>query len=56
MAHIYCSKSLNKNEPEIMYEKLQNGNLHSQVETRTLIKARNDYPCDPRDPLNCDEI
>ena len=66
MAHIYFCKSLNQNEPEIIYEKIYNGNLKSQVEvykrfkknleTRETMKERKDFPCDPRDPLNCNQF
>ena len=66
MAHIYFCKSLNQNEPEIIYEKIYNGNLKSQVEvykrfkknleTRETMKERKDFPCDPCDPLNCNQF
>ena len=66
MAHIYYCKSLNQNESKIIYEKIYNKNLKSQIEvfqrfmknleTRKSVKERNSYPCDPCDPLNCDQL
>ena len=65
MAHIYSCHILNQNKPEISYNQIHNGNLKSQVETfqrfkhnleiRRKIKCRNNHPCDPCDPLNCDQ-
>ena len=64
MAHIYLCKSLNQNNQEISYDQIYNGNLNSQIEVfkrfqknleiRKEIKE-NDNPCDPRDPLSCDQ-
>ena len=65
MAHIYSCHILNQNKPEISYNQIHNGNLKSQVETferfkhnleiRRKIKCRKNHPCDPCDPLNCDQ-
>ena len=63
MDHIYSCEILNEKKPEINYDKLYNGNLRSQIEVfrkmetdlekRNQIRAKNDFPCDPSDPLNC---
>ena len=65
MDHIYSCNNLNQNKPEISYNKIYNGNLKSLIEVyerfkqnfeiRNQIKTRNNYPCDLRDPLNCDQ-
>ena len=61
--HIYSCKFLNKQENEIPYERIYNGNITEQIkvmkifeqnmETRNQIIKNKQFPCDPvRDPLN----
>ena len=63
MEHIYSCKNLNKQENEIPYERIYNGNTTEQMKvmkifeqnmaTRNEIKKNKQSPCDPvRDPLN----
>ena len=63
MEHVYSCKYLNKQENEIPFEKIYNGNLTEQMKvmkifeknlkTRNILKEKKQSPCDPvRDPLN----
>ena len=59
--HIYCCKILNKDEPEIKFDRIFSENNKQQkiilkrfedsMKTRNEIMNRNE-PCDPMDPLS----
>ena len=65
MSHIYSCEILNKKKTKISFDEIYNGNLHNQIEIfrriennleeRRKMKTENNFPCDPSDPLDCEQ-
>ena len=66
MQHIYYCEFLNQKKPQSSYDLIFNGNIKSQIEIyrkfttnmerRQELKTRKESPCDPSDPLYCNDF
>ena len=59
MDHIYSCQFLNEKKPEIMINFIMEsqievfGRMETNLERRNQIRAKNSFPCNLSDPLNC---